>query len=67
MERTSYADYLNSEYGALDSDDVFVNLWGRPHGHPLTCPAVYDLVPRLRRSTDVNFWHTYATWLLAPG
>jgi len=43
-----YADYLNREYGALDSDYVFVNLWGHPRGHPLTYPAVYDLVGRLR-------------------
>ena len=50
-----YADYLNGEYGALDSDYVFVNLWGRPHGHPLTYPAVYDLVGRLRRRTGVDF------------
>lgn len=67
-----YADYLNEEYGALDSDYVFVNLWGRPHGHPLTYPAVYDLVARLRRRTGVAFsphWfrHTYATWLLRRG
>lgn len=67
-----YADYLNDEYGALDSDYVFVNLWGRPHGHPLTYPAVYDLVTRLRRSTGIGFgphWfrHTYATWLLRRG
>jgi site-specific recombinase XerD len=25
-----YADYLNREYGALDSDYVFVNLWSAP-------------------------------------
>jgi site-specific recombinase XerD len=67
-----YADYLNTEYGALDSDYVFVNLWGRPHGRPLTYPAVYDLVGRLRRRTGVGFgphWfrHTYATWLLRRG
>ena len=67
-----YADYLNSEYGALDSDYVFVNLWGRPHGHPLTYPAVYDLVLRLPRSTGISFGphlfrHTYATWLLRRG
>lgn len=67
-----YADYLNDEYGALDSDYVFVNLWGRPRGHPLTYPAVYDLVGRLRRRTGVFFgphWfrHTYATWLLRRG
>ena len=67
-----YADYLGEEYGALDSDYVFVNLWGRPYGHPLTYPAVYDLVQRLRRRTGVAFsphWfrHTYATWLLRRG
>jgi len=67
-----YADYLNEEYGALDSDYVFVNLWGRPHGRPLTYPVVYDLVARLRRRTGVGFsphWfrHTYATWLLRKG
>lgn len=67
-----YADYLNSEYGTLDSDYVFVNLWGRPHGHPLGYPAVYDLVGRLRRRTGIafgphQFRHTYATWLLRRG
>lgn len=67
-----YADYLAREYGALDSDYVFVNLWGRPHGHPLTYPAVYDLVQRLRRRTGTDFGphlfrHTYATWLLRKG
>jgi integrase/recombinase XerD len=50
-----YADYLHGEYGDLDSDYVFVNLWGRPHGHPLTYPAVYDLVRRLRRRTGIDF------------
>src|SRR5664279_216311 len=50
-----YADYLNGEYGPLDSDYVFVNLWGRPHGRPLTYPAVYDLVGRLRRRTGIGF------------
>jgi integrase len=67
-----YADYLNGEYGALDSDYVFVNLWAAPHGHPLTYSALYDLVRRLRRRTGVAFGphlfrHTYATWLLRRG
>lgn len=66
------ADYLHEEYGDLDSDYVFVNLWGRPYGHPLTYPAVYDLVRRLRRATGIDFdphwWrHTYATRLLRDG
>jgi integrase len=64
-----YADYLHDEYGDLDSDYVFVNLWGQPFGRPWTDPAVYDLVVRLRRATGVEFdphWcrHTYATRLL---
>lgn len=66
------ADYLHTEYGDLDSDYVFVNLWGRPHGHPLAYPAVYDLVRRLRRSTGIDFdphwWrHTAATRMLRDG
>ncbi|MGH3855526.1 MAG: tyrosine-type recombinase/integrase [Pseudonocardiaceae bacterium] len=64
-----YADYLHEEYGDLDSDYVFVNLWGQPFGRPWAYPAVYDLVQRLRRDTGVDFdphWyrHTYATRLL---
>lgn len=67
-----YADYLHAEYGDLDSDYIFVNLWGRPHGHPLTYSAVYDLVRRLRRRTDIDFdphWlrHTAATRMLRNG
>jgi integrase/recombinase XerD len=67
-----YADYLHLEYGDLDSDYVFVNLWGRPHGHPLTYAAVYDLVKRLRRRSGIDFdphWyrHTAATRMLRDG
>ena len=67
-----YADYLNTEYGALDSDYVLVNLFGQPYGQPLSYPAVYDLVRRLRRCTGIIFGphmfrHTYATWLLRRG
>ena len=67
-----YADYLNREYGALDSDYVFVNLWAEPVGRPWAYPAVYDLVLRLRERTGIDFEphqyrHTYATWLLRRG
>ena len=67
-----YADYLHGEYGDLDSDYVFVNLWGEPRGHPLSYAAVYDLVKRLRQRTGVDFdphWyrHSYATGLLRTG
>ncbi|MFE7423386.1 site-specific integrase [Rhodococcus sp. NPDC057529] len=64
-----YADYLHTEYGDLDSDYVFVNLWGRPYGRALTYSAVHALVRRLRRDTGIDFdphWyrHTYATRML---
>jgi integrase/recombinase XerD len=67
-----YADYLTREYGSLDSDYVFVNLWSRPYGRPWTYAAVYDLVQRLRERTGIGFGphqyrHTYATWLLRRG
>ncbi|MER7672429.1 tyrosine-type recombinase/integrase [Kitasatospora sp. NPDC096128] len=67
-----YADYLHAEYGDLDSDYMFVNLWGGAYGHPLTYAAVYDLVLRIRRDTGVDFdphWfrHTRATLLLRRG
>ena len=67
-----YADYLTREYGSLDSDYVFVNLWSRPYGRPWTYAAVYDLVLRLRERTGIDFGphqyrHTYATWLQGRG
>ncbi|MDQ3358994.1 MAG: site-specific integrase [Actinomycetota bacterium] len=68
----SYADYLHEEYGELDSDYVFVNLWSGRVGAPLTYATVYDLVQRLRSRTGIDFdphWlrHTYATGLLRSG
>ncbi|HUZ55112.1 MAG TPA: tyrosine-type recombinase/integrase, partial [Streptosporangiaceae bacterium] len=67
-----YADYLTREYGSLDSDYVFVNLWAQPYGRSWTYAAVYELVLRLRERTGIDFgphqWrHTYATGLLRRG
>jgi integrase/recombinase XerD len=67
-----YADYLHGEYGDLDSDYVFINLWAEPRGQALSYPAVYDLVLRLRRRTGVDFdphWfrHSAATRMLRDG
>jgi len=67
-----FADYLHGEYGDLDSDYVFVNLWAGPVGRPLSYPAVRDLVLRLRRATGIGFTlhefrHTYAAGLLRSG
>ena len=67
-----YGDYLHVEYGDLDSDHVFVNLWGGPIGRAWSYPAVYDLVVRLRARTGIDFdphWarHAYATRALRDG
>ena len=67
-----YADYLDAEYGDLDSDYVFVNLFAQQRGEAWSYPAVYDLVRRLRRSTGIDFdphWmrHTAATRWLRDG
>jgi integrase/recombinase XerD len=64
-----FADYLFEEYGPLDCDYVFVNLWAEPLGAPMTYANVIDLVARLRIRTGIRFTphlfrHTYATELL---
>ena len=67
-----WGDYLHHEYGDVDSDYVFVNLFAEPRGQALSYPAVYDLVLRLRRRSGVDFdphWcrHTMATRALRDG
>jgi integrase/recombinase XerD len=67
-----HGDYMYDEYGDLDSDYVFVNLFAEPIGQALAYPAVYDLVLRLRRRTGIDFdphWfrHGAATRMLRDG
>jgi len=67
-----YSDYMHSEYGALDSDYVFVNLWSAPVGRPLRYDAVAKLVGRLRARTGIEFTphmlrHSRATELIRSG
>lgn len=67
-----YADYLVHEWDGIDSDYVFVNLWGGARGQPLTYPAVRDLFARLSRETQIvirphMLRHTHATELLRAG
>ena len=64
-----YTDYLVLEYGELDCDYVFVNLWGGRRGSPWRYGNVTDLVARLFAHSGVVFTvhmlrHTYATELL---
>jgi integrase/recombinase XerD len=67
-----YADYLHEEYGGIDSDHVFVNIWAEPKGHAWSYQAAYDLVLRLRARTGIAFdphWfrHSAATRWLRDG
>ncbi|UIJ59698.1 site-specific integrase [Amycolatopsis acidiphila] len=67
-----YSDYLHEEYGTLDCDYVFVNLWGSPVGAPMSYATVDRLVRRLRARTGIAFSphlfrHSYATGLLRRG
>jgi integrase/recombinase XerD len=67
-----YSDYMHTEYGELDSDYVFVNLWSAPVGRPLRYEAVAKLVSRLRARTGIGFTphmlrHSRATELIRSG
>ncbi len=65
-------DYLTLDYGAVDSDYLFVNLYGGSIGRPWSYDAVDDLVRRTRTKcgfyfTPHMFRHTYSTRLLRAG
>ncbi len=67
-----WSDYLHSEYGDLDSDFVFVNLWDGELGQPLSYAAVDKLIGRTRRRVGFHFTahmlrHTYATLAYRDG
>ena len=67
-----YSNYMHTEYGGLDSDYVFVNLWSAPVGRPLRYGAVAKLVRRLRARTGIEFTphtlrHSRATELIRAG
>ena len=67
-----YSEYLHLEYGPIDSDYVFINLFAEPVGAPLRYQAVDALVRRLRKQTGISFTphtfrHTHATDLIRRG
>ena len=45
-----YSEYMHVEYGGIDSDYVFVNLFGGRVGAAMTYTAVHKLIGRHRRS-----------------
>jgi len=61
-----YSEYMHDEYGNLDSDYVFVNLWGGQVGRAMTYANVNEIVTRTHARVDFHFTahmlrHTYAT------
>jgi integrase/recombinase XerD len=67
-----WSDYMHVEYGELDSDFVFVNLWEGERGRPLGYAAVAKLIERTRRRVGFHFTahqfrHTYATLAYRDG
>lgn len=67
-----YSEYMHAEYGELDSDYVFVNLWAGRIGQPLCYPTVHQLIARISARTGIAFSahmlrHTHATELIRRG
>ena len=67
-----WSDYMHEEYRDLDSDHVFVNLWGGRIGAPMSYANVDDIVERTRRKVGFRFSahqlrHTYATLAYRDG
>ena len=67
-----YSEYMHVEYGGLDSDYVFVNLFAGRIGQPMTYHAVNQLIGRIRKRTGIDFTahmlrHSHATEMLRHG
>ncbi len=61
-----HSEYLHEEYGSIDSDYLFVNLWEGDIGAAMTYPTAHDLVLRTRSKVGFYFSfhmlrHTFAT------
>ena len=66
-----YSEYMHVEYGGLDSDYVFVNLFGGRVGQPLCYQTVHRLAARIAARTGIAFTvhmlrHTHATDQFPP-
>ncbi|MEA2465845.1 MAG: integrase/recombinase XerD, partial [Acidobacteriota bacterium] len=65
-------EYMHREYGAIDSDYVFINLWGGTVGRPMNYASVVDIVDRTRAKVGFPFTchmlrHTWATLAARDG
>lgn len=67
-----YCDYYLQEYGEIDSDYVFVNLWQGEIGQPMSYNAVITLFQRISQKLGLHVTphvlrHTHATELIQAG
>ena len=67
-----YSEYMHTEYGELDSDYVFVNLFGGKKGRPMSYSAVHKLIGRVGARAGVSFTahmlrHSRATDMVRQG
>jgi len=67
-----YSEYMHTEYGDIDSDYVFVNLFGGRIGAAMTYPAVHQLIGRIAARTGIVFTphmlrHSHATGMVRRG
>jgi site-specific recombinase XerD len=63
---------MHVEYGGIDSDYVFVNLFGGRVGAAMTYPAVRQLIGRIAARTGISFTahmlrHSHATDMVRRG
>jgi site-specific recombinase XerD len=67
-----HSEYMHTEYGDIDSDYLFINLWGGQQGRRMTYQGVRSILARLQRRTGIAFTphmlrHSFATDLLSSG
>jgi site-specific recombinase XerD len=63
---------MHTEYGGIDSDYVFVNLFAGTIGAAMTYPAVHQLIGRIAARTGISFTahmlrHSHATAMVRQG
>jgi integrase len=67
-----YSEYMHVEYGEIDSDYVFINLFSGRVGAPLSYQTVHELIDRIATRTAISFTahmlrHTRATDMIREG
>ena len=67
-----YSEYMHTEYGEVDSDYVFVNLFAGRAGRPMAYSAVHKLIGRVGARAGVSFnahmlRHSRATDMVRQG